>query len=163
MSSTVALILLALAVTVIAALGGYAFFLRKEVKRREEFRLDEERRAQQNSLENLDYVVSALVQEQVDITEGSWRCNVLLEIVDPSLSERPEFQAFAEVYSRTRHLKTHSARKQLTPRERMQEDKERLAVEDEMRPAVLAAAAEVIKWRAKGPTALHKKFLMPSM
>ena len=42
MSSTVALILLALAVTVIAALGGYAFFLRKEVKRREEFRLDEE-------------------------------------------------------------------------------------------------------------------------
>ena len=33
MSSTVALILLALAVTVIAALGGYAFFLRKEVKR----------------------------------------------------------------------------------------------------------------------------------
>nr|WP_273421755.1 DUF2489 domain-containing protein [Halomonas sp.] len=155
MSSTVALILLALAVTVIAALGGYAFFLRKEVKRREEFRLDEERRAQQNSLENLDYVVSALGQEQVDITEGSWRCKVLLEIVDPSLSERPEFQAFAEVYSRTRHLKTHSARKQLTPRERMQEDKERLAVEDEMRPAVLAAAAEVIKWRAKGPSALH--------
>ncbi len=78
--------------------------------------------------------MSALVQEQVDITEGSWRCKVLLEIVDPSLSERPEFQAFAEVYSRTRHLKTHSARKQLTPRERMQEDKERLAVEDEMRP-----------------------------
>ena len=155
MSSTVALILLALAVTVIAALGGYAFFLRKEVKRREEFRLDEERRAQQNSQENLDYEVSALVQEQVDITEGSWRCKVLLEIVDPSLSERPEFQAFAEVYSRTRHLKTHSARKQLTPRERMQEDKERLAVEDEMRPAVLAAAAEVIKWRAKGPSALH--------
>ena len=155
MSSTVALILLALAVTVIAALGGYAFFLRKEVKRREEFRLDEERRAQQNSLENLANVVRALGQEQVDITEGSWRCKVLLEIVDPSLSERPEFQAFAEVYSRTRHLKTHSARKQLTPRERMQEDKERLAVEDEMRPAVLAAAAEVIKWRAKGPSALH--------
>tara|TARA_R100001039_G_scaffold13520_1_gene7620 strand:+ start:78 stop:545 length:468 start_codon:yes stop_codon:yes gene_type:complete len=155
MSSTVALILLALAVTVIAALGGYAFFLRKEVKRREEFRLDEEQRAQQNSLENLDYVVSALVQEQVDITEGSWRCKVLLEIVDPSLTERPEFRAFADVYERTRHLKTHSARKQLTPRERMQEDKERLVVEDEMRPAVLAAAAEVLKWRAESPSTLQ--------
>jgi len=155
MSSTVALILLALAVTVIAALGGYAFFLRKEVKRREEFRLDEEQRAQQNSLENLDYVVSALVQEQVDITEGSWRCKVLLEIVDPSLTERPEFRAFADVYERTRHLKTHSARKQLRLGERMQEDKERLAVEDEMRPAVLAAAAEVLKWRAESPSTLQ--------
>ena len=155
MSSTVALLLFVVAVLIIAGLVVYAHKLRSEVKRREAFRLEEERRAQQNSLENLDYVVSALVQEQVDITEGSWRCKVLLEIVDPSLSERPEFQAFAEVYNRTRHLKTHSARKQLTPRERMQEDKERLAVEDEMRPAVLAAAAEVIKWRAKGPSALH--------
>ena len=155
MSSTVALLLLALAIAVIAGLGAYAFSLRKEVKRRDDFRLDEERRAQQNSLENLDYVVSALVQEQVDITEGSWRCKVLLEIVDPSLTERPEFEAFAEVYNRTRHLKTHSARKQLTPRERMQEDKERIAVEEEMRPAVLAAASAVIKWRAKGPSALH--------
>ncbi|HAZ98196.1 DUF2489 domain-containing protein [Halomonas sp. CnH100-B] len=155
MSSTVALLLLVVAVLIIIGLGGYAYKLRNEVKRREAFRLDEERRAQQNSLENLDYVVSALVQEQVDITEGSWRCKVLLEIIDPSLAERPEFQAFADVYHRTRHLKTHSARKQLTPRERMQEDKERLAVEDEMRPAVLAAAAAVIKWRAKGPSALH--------
>lgn len=152
MSSTVALLLLAVALMVIAGLGGYAYSLRKEVKRREAFRIEEEQRAQQNSLENLDYVVSALVQEQVDITEGSWRCKVLLEIVDPSLAERPEFQAFAEVYNRTRHLKTHSARKQLTPRERMREDKERLEVEAEMRPAVLAAAAAVIQWRANSPS-----------
>lgn len=155
MNSTTALVLLAIGVAVIVGLGIYAYTLRKEVKRREAYRLDEERRAQQNSLENLDYVVSALVQEQVDVTEASWRCKVLLEIVDPSLTERPEFQAFAEVYQRTQHLKTHSARKQLSPRERMQEDKERLIVEDEMRPAVLAAAAAVIKWRAKGPTSLH--------
>lgn len=155
MSSTVALLLLAVAIAVIVGLGAYAFSLRKEVKRRDNFRLDEERRAQQNSLENLDYVVSALVQEQVDITEGSWRCKVLLEIVDPSLTERPEFEAFAEVYNRTRHLKTHSARKQLTPRERMQEDKERIAVEEEMRPAVLSAASAVIEWRSQGPSALH--------
>ncbi|MGM0831210.1 MAG: DUF2489 domain-containing protein [Pseudomonadota bacterium] len=155
MSTTLALILLAAAVAMIVALGIYAFKLRQEVKRREAFRIDEDRRAHQNSLENLDYVVSALVQEQVDITEGSWRCKVLLEIVDPSLAERPEFQAFAEVYNRTRHLKTHSARKQLTPRERMQEDKERLAVEDEMRSAVLAAAQQVINWRSKGGVGLH--------
>ncbi|RUR34736.1 DUF2489 domain-containing protein [Vreelandella andesensis] len=155
MSSTGALLLLIAAIILIAALGAYAYKLRQEVKRREAFRLNEERRAHQNSLENLDFVVSALVQEQVDITEGSWRCKVLLEIVDPSLTERPDFQAFAEVYNRTRHLKTHSARKQLTPRERMQEDKERLTVENEMRHAVLEAAQKVIDWRIKGSSGLH--------
>ncbi|MBP5982014.1 MAG: DUF2489 domain-containing protein [Halomonas sp.] len=155
MNSISALVALALALTVIAGLSIYALKLRKEVKRREAFRVDEDRRAQQNSLENLDYVTSALIQEQVDITEGAWRCKVLLEIVDPSLAERPDFQAFADVYNRTRHLKTHSARAKLTPRERMIEDKQRLEVENEMRPAVLAAAEAVIKWREKGPSALH--------
>lgn len=155
MSSTGALLLFIVAMIVIAALGFYAYKLRQEVKRREAFRLDEERRAHQNSLENLDFVVSALVQEQVDITEGAWRCKVLLEIIDSSLTERPDFQAFAEVYNRTRHLKTHSARKQLTPRERMQEDKERIAVEDEMRPAVLEAAKKIIDWRSEGSRGLH--------
>lgn len=155
MNSISALVALALALAVIVGLSIYALKLRKEVKRREAFRIDEDRRAQQNSLENLDYVTSALIQEQVEITEGAWRCKVLLEIVDSSLTERPDFQAFADVYNRTRHLKTHSARAKLTPRERMAEDKQRLAVEDEMRPAVLAAAEAVIKWRAKGPSALH--------
>ncbi|AQU82526.1 MAG: DUF2489 domain-containing protein [Halomonas sp.] len=155
MNSTTALVLLVIGVVIIVGLCAYALNLRKEVRRREAFRVDEDRRAHQNSLENLDYVASALVQEQVDITEGSWRCKVLLEIIDPSLTERPEFQAFAEVHQRTKHLKTHSARQQLTPRERIQEDKERLVVEDEMRSAVLAAAAEVIKWREKGPSSLH--------
>ena len=155
MSSTVAIILLVAAVAVVAGLCIYAWSLRKEVGRREAFRLDEDRRAQQNSLDNLDYVASALVQEQVDITEGAWRCKVLLDIIDPSLNERAQFQAFAELYRRTHHLKTHSARQQLSPRERMQEDKERLTVEDEMRKEVLKAAKAVLEWRAQGPNVLH--------
>ncbi|MCH4812765.1 DUF2489 domain-containing protein [Vreelandella neptunia] len=155
MNSTGALILLAVAIAVIVGLCFYAWTLRNEVNRREAYRRDEDARAQQNSLENLDYVASALVQEQVDITEGAWRCKVLLEIIDPSLTERSQFQAFAEHYNRTRHLKTHSARQQLTPRERMQEDKDRLMVENDMREAVLEAAREVLKWRAKGSSALH--------
>jgi CDP-diacylglycerol pyrophosphatase len=155
MNSTGALVLLAVAIAVIAGLGLYAWTLRKEVSRRDAYRRDEDARAQQNSLENLDYVAAALVQEQVDITEGAWRCKVLLEIIDPSLTDRAEFQAFAEHYGRTQHLKTHSARQQLTARERMQEDKERLMVENDMREAVLEAARAVLIWRSKGSKALH--------
>lgn len=155
MSLSVALILLAVGAAVIVALVAYAVKLRGEVQRRDDFRREEDARAITNSLENLDYVTAALVQEQVEITEGAWRCKVLLEIVEPSLAERAEFSAFAEVYSRTRHLQTHSARSKLTPRERMREDKERLQVEDEMRQPVLQAAQAVIQWRANGGKTLH--------
>ncbi|OAZ99413.1 DUF2489 domain-containing protein [Halomonas sp. G11] len=155
MSLTYALLLLLVAVVVIVALGGYAYRLRKEVKRRDAFRVAEDQQAQLKSLENLDWVTAALVQEQVDITEGAWRCKVLLEIIDPSLTEKPEFQAFAEHYERTKHLKTHSARQKLTPRERMEEDRERLAAEEQMRSAVLAAAQAVMTWRKKGGQGLH--------
>ena len=155
MSTTLAVVLLVIGLVVVIGLGSYALKLRKEIKRREVLVEEEQRRAISNSLENLDYVVGALVQEQVDITEGCWRCKVLLEIIDTRLAERPDFQAFADVYERTRHLKTHSARSQLTPKARHQEDKERLAVEDEMRDEVLAAARAVIAWRKENKQPLH--------
>ncbi|MDR5874777.1 DUF2489 domain-containing protein [Halomonas sp. CUBES01] len=155
MSLTSALLLLLLAVVVIAGLAVYAYRLRQEVKRRDAFRVAEDQQAQLKSLENLDWVTAALVQEQVDVTEGAWRCKVLLEIIDPSLTERADFQAFAQLYEQTKHLKTHSARQQLTPRERMQEDRERLEAERQMRSDVLAAAQAVIAWRKKGGQGLH--------
>lgn len=155
MSLTSALLLLLLAVVVIAGLTVYAYRLRQEVKRRDAFRVAEDQQAQLNSLENLDWVTAALVQEQVDVTEGAWRCKVLLEIIDPSLTERTDFQAFSQLYEQTKHLKTHSARQQLTPRERMQEDRERLEAERQMRSEVLAAAQAVIAWRKKGGQGLH--------
>lgn len=155
MTNTLALMLLGLALAIIAGLGAYAFTLWKEVQRREAFREEELQRAHRNCLENLEMVASALVQEQVDITEGSWRCKVLLEILDQTLTERPDFQAFDEVHRRTRHLHTHSARQALSPRDRIREDRERLAVEEEFREPVLKAAAAVMAFRRGWPDSLH--------
>lgn len=155
MTTTTAMILFAVGLAIIAGLGAYAYTLWKEVKRREGFRDDELRRAHDNCLANLEIVASSLLQEQVDITEGAWRCKVLLDIIDPSLNERPGLQAFGEVYARTQHLHTHSARKELAPRDRMQEDRERLEVEEQWRRPVLEAAEEVLKFRRGWPDSLH--------
>lgn len=157
MTTTVALILLALGAAIIAALAAYAFTLQKEVRRRAVYREDELRRAHENCLSNLEIVASALLQEQVDITEGSWRCKTLLDILDPRLLERPDFQPFAEVYRLTQHLHTHSARQQLSPRERMREDRERLEIEAEWRESVLSAAQEALRFRRAWPDSLHRK------
>lgn len=155
MTTTTALILLALGLAIIAGLVAYAVTLWREVRRRDAFREEEQRRAHENCLDNLEMVASALLQEQVEVTEGAWRCKVLLEILDPRLIERPDFQAFGEVYARTSHLHTHSARQALSPRERMREDRDRLAVEDELRQPVLQAARAVLVFRRRWPDSLH--------
>ncbi len=155
MTTTTALVLLALGAAIIAGLGAYAFTLWREVKRRRALKQDELQRARENCLENLEIVASSLLQEQVDVTEGSWRCKVLLEIIDPRLMERAAFRPFGEVYARTQHLHTHSARNALSPRDRMREDRERLEVEAELRQPVLKAAAEVLEFRRAWPGSLH--------
>ncbi|WP_136246575.1 DUF2489 domain-containing protein [Halomonas borealis] len=146
MSLITALILLGIALAVVAGLGAYAVTLWREVRRRRSSREEEERRAHDNCLDNLELVAAALQQRQVDVTEGAWRCKTLLDILDPGLVERPEFRAIGEVHGRTRHLHTHSARQALTPKARFEEDRERLAVEDEMGEAVIEASGAVLRW-----------------
>ena len=155
MTTITALVLLVLGTVIIIGLTIYALRLRKEVRRREAFHEDELRRAHENCLENLEIVASALVQEQVDITEGAWRCKLLLDIIDPQLIERPSFQPFGEVYRSTQHLHTHSARGELSPRDRMREDRERLAVETEWREPVLQAAQAALHFHKNWPNSLH--------
>lgn len=155
MSVTTAWMLLLAGLVLVAGLAGYAFSLWREVGRRRRFREDEVRRANRNCLESLDAIARAMLAEQVNLTEGSWRCKVLLEIIDPQLLERDAFRPFGEVHRRTSHLRTHSARRELAPRERMREDRERLTVESELRQEVLAAAQAVLDFKQRWPASLH--------
>ncbi|MFP4137987.1 MAG: DUF2489 domain-containing protein [Halomonas sp.] len=155
MTTTTAMILAGLGLVIIAGLGAYAYTLWREVRRRQQRQEEELRRAQDNCLENLELVASALVQGQVDVTEGAWRCKVLLEILDSRLMERDSFRPFGEVHALTRHLHTHEARQALTPKQRFQEDKERHAVEEAHRQAVLEAAQAVLVFRRDWPDSLH--------
>lgn len=155
MSEVTAWLLLGAAAIVVVGLGSYALTLWREVKRREAFRRDEIRRANDNCLESLGMIASAMLVEQVDLVEGSLRCKVLLEIIDPGLLDRPEFRVFGEVHQRTGHLHTHSARQALTPRERLQEDRQRLAVEDELQGNVREAAGAVLDFKQRWPASLQ--------
>lgn len=155
MSEITAWLLLGAAAIVVVGLGSYALTLWREVKRREAFRRDEIRRANDNCLESLGMIASAMLVEQVDLIEGSLRCKVLLEIIDPGLLDRPEFRVFGEVHQRTGHLHTHSARQALTPRERLQEDRQRLAVEDELQGSVREAAGAVLDFKQRWPASLQ--------
>ncbi|GGX79643.1 hypothetical protein GCM10007160_03750 [Litchfieldella qijiaojingensis] len=155
MSEMTAVILLGIALVIVAGLGAYAWTLWKEVRRREAFKRDEVRRANEMCLESLDAIAKAILQEQVDLTEGALRCKVLLEIIDPALMERQSFQIFGVIQSRTAHLHTHSAREALSPKERMKEDRQRWAIEEEHRQEVLDAARAVLEFKSSWPGSLH--------
>ncbi|WP_340148191.1 DUF2489 domain-containing protein [Modicisalibacter xianhensis] len=155
MSETAAWLMLGAGVIVFIALSSYATKLWREVKRREALKKDEVRRANDNCLQSLELLATAMLNDQVDPIEGSLRCKVLLEIIDPALIERSGFRIFGEVHQRTSHLHTHSARRELSPRERMREDRERLAVEDELRDSILQAARNVLDFKQRWPSSLN--------
>lgn len=155
MSATLFWSLAALAAAIVAGLAAYAATLWREVRRREAFRQEETRRAHQNCLDSLGAIAAAMRAEQVDLVEGALRCKVLLEIIDPALVQRDAFRIFVTVHAETQHLHTHSSRKALTPRQRMDEDRQRLAVEDVHRPALLDAAQEVERFKQDWPESLH--------
>ncbi|MFC3285392.1 DUF2489 domain-containing protein [Litchfieldella rifensis] len=155
MSEMTAMILLGIALVFLAGLGAYACSLWQEVRRREAFKRDEIRRANEKCLASLDAIARAMLQEQVDLTEGALRCKVLLEIIEPALMERPCFHVFGMMHARTAHLHTHSARKALSRRARMKEDRERLAIEDEYRSDLFDAAKAVRELTSGWPEGLH--------
>ncbi|WP_106478269.1 DUF2489 domain-containing protein [Phytohalomonas tamaricis] len=111
---------------IVVILGLYVRYLIAEIKRREAFRRNEVRRAHDNCAENLDVIARAMLADQVDLVEGCLRCRVMLDIMDPTLLRRDELQIFQHVSNQAAHLHTHQARNELTPRERMQEDRERM-------------------------------------
>lgn len=155
MSEMMAWVLAGLAVVILAGLGAYAFTLWKEVRRREAFKRDEVERANQQCLYSLDAIARSMISRQVDLVEGSMRCKVLLEIIDPTLLERTDFRVFADVHERTSHLNTHSARKELTLKERLDEDRQRMDVEAEFETPLIKAARGVLVFKERWPQSLN--------
>ena len=151
MSETMVWVVAGLAVVILAGLGAYAFTLWKEVQRREAFKRDEAERANQQCLSSLDAIARSMISRQVDLVEGSLRCKVLLEIIDPALLQRDGFRVFADVHERTEHLHTHSARNALSLKERLDEDRQRMAVEDEFETPLIEAARGVLSFKERWP------------
>ncbi|MBS4153420.1 DUF2489 domain-containing protein [Cobetia sp. MC34] len=144
MSLTISIILAVIAIIIIAGLAFYALKLRREVKVREARREQELIQARANCLESLEAIARAMQAGQVDMVEGGLRCKVLIEILDTRLAEDDVLSVFGVLHGRVSHLHTHSARKELSPRERLAEDKERIAVEEALAESLQLAASRVL-------------------
>lgn len=153
MSLSLAVGLSLLAMLVIVALSVYAWRLWREVERRKARREEEVARANRNCIESLQALSQAMLERQVDMVEGALRCKVLLDIIDHRLTERDGWRVFREVQAEAEHLHTHQARRELSPKDRHREDKEREAIaarhEHSLHHAAAALQAFCLEWSGR--------------
>tara|TARA_R110002167_G_scaffold14879_22_gene59964 strand:- start:1036 stop:1506 length:471 start_codon:yes stop_codon:yes gene_type:complete len=95
--------------------------------------------------ESIKIIAQSMIDEQVDLSEGSIRIKVLLDHIAPELHEDATFSIFSTMYSATEHMPTHEARKKADKKLIKKLDKERFELEEANKHLILMASKELLK------------------
>lgn len=130
---------------IIVALAIYAKNLLSQVKAQQQKQQENKHQHQQalhqhdtKILRSVVIIVRAMKEEQCDFSEGCWRISVLLDSLKTSQDHQQKFQAIFTHYEKIKHLSILDARKNLVKQQRMKEDLQRMKLEAEMQPAIIA-------------------------
>jgi hypothetical protein len=159
-------ILFILAVIIIAALAGYALFLHREVKKKQLEVLEADNAERQLAQENLDrrnnsiisdirFIAQALVTEQCEVTEGVLRIHHLADAIDADLMLQPEFSTLHEHFNQCKGMAIKEAYKELSKKQRFQQDNQRFRLEEQNKDNVLKEAKLLIKYSFNNLKKLH--------
>lgn len=95
--------------------------------------------------ESIKVIAQCIIDEQVDLSEGSIRIKVLLDHIAPELHEDARFSIFSKMYTATEHMPTHEARKQADKKLIKALDKERFELEVENKANIMNAAKALLE------------------
>jgi hypothetical protein len=95
--------------------------------------------------QSIKVIAKCIIDEQVDLSEGSIRIKVLLDHVAPELHDKPAFSIFSKMYAATEHMPTHETRNQADKKLIRKLDKERLKLEEEHKEEILRASKELLQ------------------
>lgn len=117
---------------------------RKEENQR---RLEEvARKAQEHRaylVESLQVIAQTLMNDEMSVIEGSIRCRMLLDNLDPQLCRHDDFVVFSEVYEKTRHIPRLKEWKALKTKQKLPHMQLMDEVENEHKEAILTAAGKL--------------------
>jgi len=91
-------------------------------------------------VDSIGVIVRAMVDNQCEATEGCIRLKQLLDMVEPDLLLRPEYQVIALVYTSTEHMPIKDQWTQLNKQAKHKFTQQRLALEAQHADAINAAA-----------------------
>ncbi len=127
-----------LAVGVIAVLGVIAWRLQRRVwaqeKQQRALEAEQARKAEERTefvLDSLRILSASVIDEDLNLSEATIRCKILIDTLNLSDSERAPYQVLDDVFERVQHFDTHGARKALSKQERRRQDVAREAIETE--------------------------------
>ncbi|WNC72427.1 DUF2489 domain-containing protein [Thalassotalea psychrophila] len=152
--SVSAILLLIFASLVLLALASYAAFLmfklRSQTLNTKLIEADHKQKQIIRDLKAVDSIVlitKAISEKQCEISEGCWRLSVLMESL-PQYSEelKSKFPAIFKLYSQISHMPILDARKQLSKKDRLALDLERMGIEQELEPAVYTDVADLLPY-----------------
>ncbi|WOH36497.1 DUF2489 domain-containing protein [Thalassotalea fonticola] len=134
------------------ALASYAAFLMFKLRNQtiNMKLIEEEHKHQQivrdlKAVDSIVLITKAINEKQCDISEGCWRLSVLMESL-PQHSEELniKFPAIFKLYSEISHMPILEARKQLSKKDRLALDLERMGIEQELESAVYSDVADLL-------------------
>ena len=158
--------LLVIACLVVTALAAYAIFLHLQIKNKQQEVLAKETAERELAQQNLDkrnngiigdirFIAQALITEQCEITEGVLRIHHLADALDSDIMLQAEFSTIHSHFNETRGMAIKEEYKNLTKKERFQQDQQRFRLEETNKDNVIEEAKRVVKYSFDNLKKLH--------
>jgi len=144
-------LIIVLAILIIVGLSGYAIYLylklRTQTTEREkkEQELSEELAGRREHYrDSVRVICSAIVEEQVSLTEGAIRISMLVSQLELTEKEKVDFQVFFQLTQATSHIPILEEWKNLSKKEKLRFDQEREKLEESFKIFVKDSARRVL-------------------
>lgn len=138
MNTAVLVSLTVAAIVIIGILATIAWRLQTKVWAQEKANRERQAELERKQAERTTYVLDSLriisanvLEEDLNLSEATIRCKVLIDFLELSEQERQPYAVLDTVFDKVRHFETHEARKALSKDERRTQDKAREAIEAE--------------------------------
>lgn len=160
------ILLTILACLIIVALSGYAIYLQSQVKTKQKEALAKETEEQKLAQSNLDkrnnniiadiqFIAQSLISEQCEITEGVLRIHHLADALDTDIMQQQEFSTFHSHFNDCKGMAIKESYKDLSKKERFQQDMTRFRLEEKNKDAILKESALVMTYSFSSLKNLH--------
>lgn len=111
-------------------------------KKEMEERIEKQR---SHTIESIHVLSRAIIDNQIELSEGCIRLRVLLDHIAPELVHKPDYQILHELYTELAHMPTHEVRQQTDRRFIRKMDIRRHKLERENEALIVAAAKALLK------------------
>lgn len=158
--------LVIIASLIICSLALYALHLHKQIKNKQQAAQLEEDEKRQLAQANLDkrnnniiadirFIAQSLISEQCEVTEAVLRIHHLADALDSDIMQQQQFTTLHQHFNACKTMAIKDSYKELSKKQRFQQDQQRFRLEQENSDQVLAEAQLIIQYSFDNLKNLH--------